>query len=241
MAEYGVREYVELFHLLFLDQLGRKLDKRFYALKGGANLRFFARSLRYSEDIDLDTVARLNPREAFGDVEEYDVGPIQLLAHTVTGYRQFLPAGPRSPHQYMEPNGIYEMRGFPTEDDWYIFIAPMEFSWDAPSEAAGAAEFPPEFFGGVDSHRVSLISTDPSGSYRGHKAHAIGRNSEKAMKVLHEQYREGMNLDEATALAIESLKEAADETLTPEDLNISTISEKQKFKTLTVEEIKKYF
>lgn len=96
-------------------------------------------------------------------------------------------------------------------------------------------------FGGVDNHRVSLISTDPSGSYRGHKAHAIGRNSEKAMKVLHEQYREGMNLDEATALAIESLKEAADEALTPEDLNISTISIEQKFKTLTVEEIKKYF
>jgi len=96
-------------------------------------------------------------------------------------------------------------------------------------------------FGGVDNHRVSLISTDPSGSYRGHKAHAIGRNSEKAMKVLHEQYREGMNLDEATALAIESLKEAADEALTPEDLNISTISIEQKFTTLTVEEIKKYF
>jgi len=96
-------------------------------------------------------------------------------------------------------------------------------------------------FGGVDNHRVSLISTDPSGSYRGHKAHAIGRNSEKAMKVLHDQYREGMNLDEATALAIESLKEAADEELTPEDLNISTISIEQKFKTLTVEEVKKYF
>jgi proteasome alpha subunit len=96
-------------------------------------------------------------------------------------------------------------------------------------------------FGGVDTHRVSLISTDPSGSYRGHKAHAIGRNSEKAMKVLHDQYREGMNLDEATALAIESLKEAADEELTPEDLNISTISKTQKFRTLSIEEIKKYF
>ncbi|HUV54586.1 MAG TPA: archaeal proteasome endopeptidase complex subunit alpha [Candidatus Krumholzibacteriaceae bacterium] len=96
-------------------------------------------------------------------------------------------------------------------------------------------------FGGVDNHRVSLISTDPSGSYRGHKAHAIGRNSEKAMKVLHDQYREGMNLDEATALAIESLKEAADEALTPEDLNISLISEEQKFRTLSAEEIKKYF
>lgn len=46
--------WVEQFHLLFLDQLGRKLDKRHYALKGGCNLRFYLRSLRYSEDIDLD-------------------------------------------------------------------------------------------------------------------------------------------------------------------------------------------
>lgn len=45
---------VEQFHLLFLDQLGRKLDKRHYALKGGCNLRFYLRSIRYSEDMDLD-------------------------------------------------------------------------------------------------------------------------------------------------------------------------------------------
>ena len=58
--------YVEQFHLLFLDQLGRKLDKRHYALKGGCNLRFFLRSIRYSEDIDIDiqsiTVASLQDR-----------------------------------------------------------------------------------------------------------------------------------------------------------------------------------
>jgi len=45
---------VELFHLLFIDQLGRKLNKKFYALKGGCNMRFFFKSPRYSEDIDLD-------------------------------------------------------------------------------------------------------------------------------------------------------------------------------------------
>lgn len=47
-------QYVELFHLLFLDQLGRKIDKRSYALKGGCNLRFFMKSIRYSEDMDID-------------------------------------------------------------------------------------------------------------------------------------------------------------------------------------------
>ncbi len=48
------RQNIEVFHLLFLDWLGRKLDKASYALKGGCNLRFFFGSIRYSEDIDLD-------------------------------------------------------------------------------------------------------------------------------------------------------------------------------------------
>ncbi len=54
MFIYTPRQYVELFHLLFIDQLGRKLNKKFYALKGGCNMRFFFKSPRYSEDIDLD-------------------------------------------------------------------------------------------------------------------------------------------------------------------------------------------
>ncbi|MBP7075185.1 MAG: nucleotidyl transferase AbiEii/AbiGii toxin family protein [Rhabdochlamydiaceae bacterium] len=51
---YDPVQQVEFFHLAFLDQLGRKLDKRLYALKGGCNLRFFLESIRYSQDIDLD-------------------------------------------------------------------------------------------------------------------------------------------------------------------------------------------
>jgi predicted nucleotidyltransferase component of viral defense system len=45
---------VEQFHLLFLIQLGRRLDKTLFVLKGGCNLRFFHRSIRFSEDVDLD-------------------------------------------------------------------------------------------------------------------------------------------------------------------------------------------
>jgi predicted nucleotidyltransferase component of viral defense system len=54
MEKYMPRQYVELFHLLFLTQIGRKLNKRLYALKGGCNMRFFFKSPRYSNDIDLD-------------------------------------------------------------------------------------------------------------------------------------------------------------------------------------------
>ena len=55
-----IRNYVETFHLLFLDHLSRNIDNTLYAVKGGCNLRFFFNSMRYSEDLDLDvhTIAR---------------------------------------------------------------------------------------------------------------------------------------------------------------------------------------
>jgi predicted nucleotidyltransferase component of viral defense system len=45
---------IELFHLAFLRVLQGRLNQDLYVLKGGANLRYFFESLRYSEDIDLD-------------------------------------------------------------------------------------------------------------------------------------------------------------------------------------------
>jgi predicted nucleotidyltransferase component of viral defense system len=50
----GGREAIEIFHLQFLRVLGARVDRKLYVLKGGCNLRFFAKSIRYSEDIDLD-------------------------------------------------------------------------------------------------------------------------------------------------------------------------------------------
>jgi predicted nucleotidyltransferase component of viral defense system len=48
------RQAIELFHLVFVAHLGRRVDKALFAIKGGCNLRFFCRSIRYSEDIDFD-------------------------------------------------------------------------------------------------------------------------------------------------------------------------------------------
>jgi len=48
------QQQIELFHLIFLNHLGQRIDKLHYALKGGCNLRFYFKSPRYSEDIDLD-------------------------------------------------------------------------------------------------------------------------------------------------------------------------------------------
>lgn len=44
----------EVFHLEFLRWFTRKLEADRYVLKGGVNLRFFFRSIRYSEDMDID-------------------------------------------------------------------------------------------------------------------------------------------------------------------------------------------
>jgi predicted nucleotidyltransferase component of viral defense system len=47
----------EVFHFYFLDRLLKQSDPGLYILKGGVNLRFFFRSPRYSEDMDIDVLA----------------------------------------------------------------------------------------------------------------------------------------------------------------------------------------
>jgi len=50
----SIPQATELFHIAFLDVLSKRLASDRYVLKGGANLRYFFDSLRYSQDIDLD-------------------------------------------------------------------------------------------------------------------------------------------------------------------------------------------
>jgi predicted nucleotidyltransferase component of viral defense system len=54
MDVFTAIRFVEQFHLLFLAQLSRRVDRRAFVVKGGCNLRFFHRSIRYSKDLDLD-------------------------------------------------------------------------------------------------------------------------------------------------------------------------------------------
>ena len=51
----------ECFHLAFLAVLRTKVQPDRYVLKGGANLRYFYGSQRYSEDIDLDIISQASP------------------------------------------------------------------------------------------------------------------------------------------------------------------------------------
>lgn len=52
-------ELREFFHLALLRLLGTRLSGRSYAVKGGICLRFFHRSPRLSEDMDLDIVSQV--------------------------------------------------------------------------------------------------------------------------------------------------------------------------------------
>src|SRR4051812_3622035 len=72
-------QIVELFHISFLASLARRLDPGRYVLKGGANLRYFFDSVRYSADIDLDLlgVPAWNLEKKVDDL--LGKGPLDLL------------------------------------------------------------------------------------------------------------------------------------------------------------------
>jgi predicted nucleotidyltransferase component of viral defense system len=80
------RQAIEIFHLLFLRSFGTRVDKALYALKGGCNLRFFHRSIRYSEDMDIDlrTMAPGTLRSNVDAVLEADAFRHALRAQTIT-------------------------------------------------------------------------------------------------------------------------------------------------------------
>lgn len=63
------RQAVEIFHLHFLRSFGARVDKALFVLKGGCNLRFFHRSIRYSEDMDLD-IRTMAPATLRSNVEK---------------------------------------------------------------------------------------------------------------------------------------------------------------------------
>jgi len=86
MRSWSERQVVELFQLLFLRQLGSRVDKGFLVLKGGCNLRFFFKSIRYSEDLDLDirTMARETLRKNVNQILQSPAFAQILRAHRLS-------------------------------------------------------------------------------------------------------------------------------------------------------------
>jgi predicted nucleotidyltransferase component of viral defense system len=67
-------QVLEFFHLAFLQVLPARLDRARYVVKGGANLRYFFESPRYSEDMDLDALG-IEPWRLEAKVDEVLASP----------------------------------------------------------------------------------------------------------------------------------------------------------------------
>ena len=94
---------------------------------------------------------------------------------------------------------------------------------------------------GYDATGSRVLTTDPSGAYRGFKATAVGRKNEEANRLLEEKYRDDIPLDEAVKLAIEAVNAASDTPITSKTVKVAVIpAETKTFKRLTEEEVDKH-
>ena len=94
---------------------------------------------------------------------------------------------------------------------------------------------------GVDSISGKLLTTDPSGSYKGYMARALGRNAEQANQLLEDKYVEGLSLDDAIKLAIEAVKHASGGDLEPNVIKVAVIpTETKVMKRLSSDVVAKY-
>jgi proteasome alpha subunit len=96
--------------------------------------------------------------------------------------------------------------------------------------------------GGFDEKGAKLFETEPSGALAEYKAIAVGRNKDKAMEVFEKEFKEGLALSDAIAMAYKALEKSM-----PEKEKISAarvefaIVDKKGFRHLTEKELKSAF
>jgi proteasome alpha subunit len=94
---------------------------------------------------------------------------------------------------------------------------------------------------GIDRTGCRVLTTDPSGSYRGYRATAVGRKSEEANKLLEERYRDGIGLDEAVGLAVDAVRVASEGEVTSRVVKAAVVpTATRTFRRLTDDEVEKH-
>jgi proteasome alpha subunit len=83
-------------------------------------------------------------------------------------------------------------------------------------------------FGGVDKTGPRVFGTHPSGTYRGYKATALGAGRDTVLNILKEEYKEEMNLESTTKLAVKCLVKALEARQLPARIKIAIIPAKTK-------------
>ena len=94
---------------------------------------------------------------------------------------------------------------------------------------------------GIDERGPQLYQVDPSGSYFGWKASAIGKNGPNARTFLEKRYNKDMELEDAIHMSILTLKEGFDGEINDQNIEIGIVNNKtNKFQILTPSQIKDY-
>ena len=93
---------------------------------------------------------------------------------------------------------------------------------------------------GFDDSGPQLFQVDPSGTYFGWKASAIGKNHVNAKSFLEKRYSEDIELEDAIHTAILTLKEGFEEAITAENIEIGIVGTDRKFRVLTPAEVQDY-
>ena len=91
---------------------------------------------------------------------------------------------------------------------------------------------------GVDPNGTHLFETDPSGALMAYKASSIGAGRNAVMEVFEEEYREGMEKDNAIALGLKALLKATEGKLNAAALEIGVVLGTEAFRKLTADEVK---
>lgn len=81
---------------------------------------------------------------------------------------------------------------------------------------------------GVDATGPRVMTTDPSGSYRGYKATSVGKKSDESNKLLEEKYKNDITLDGAISLAVEAVRLASDGVPTANNVKVAVVDTETK-------------
>lgn len=94
---------------------------------------------------------------------------------------------------------------------------------------------------GVDEYGPHLYVTDPSGTYWGYKATAIGAGTSSAMEVLEKEYKDDLNIDSAILLALKSLRKAMGSEFDSKKVEVAVaLMKTKKFERLSPEKVEEY-
>ncbi|CCI45572.1 unnamed protein product [Albugo candida] len=95
-------------------------------------------------------------------------------------------------------------------------------------------------FAGYDDDGPQLYQIDPSGSYFGWKATAIGKGAVSAKTFLEKRYNDDLEIEDAIHTALLTLREGFEGEMNESNIEIGIIKDDKKFYVLTPAEVKDY-